>query len=69
MFMTKQSTCSSTGTSSLVAYLSHYDYKLVLTNSLKNVPVCFIIFYIVDVFGSFTYNKPDNKNNNKNAKG
>jgi hypothetical protein len=67
--MTKQSTRSLTGTSSLVTYLSHYGYKLVLTNSLKNVPVCFINFYIVDVFGSFAYYKPNKKNNNKNAKG
>jgi hypothetical protein len=67
--MTKQFTRSSTGTSYLVAYLSHYGYKLVLTNNLKNVPVCFVISYIVDVFGSFIDYKPNNMNNNKDAKG
>ncbi len=40
-----------------------------LTNNLKNVPVCSIIFYIVDVFGSFIDYKPKNMNNNKDAKG
>ncbi len=67
--MTKQFTHSSTSTSSLVAYLSYYGYKLVLTNNLKNVPMCSIIFYIVDVLGSFIDYKPNKMNNNKDAKG
>jgi hypothetical protein len=31
--------------------------------------MCYVIFYIVDVLGSFIGYKPDNGNNNKDAKG
>jgi hypothetical protein len=40
-----------------------------LTNNLENVPVCYVIFYIVDVPDSFIGYKPDNKNNSKDVEG
>jgi amino acid permease len=40
-----------------------------LTNNLENVLVCYVIFYIVDILGSFIGCKLDNKKNNKNVEG